>query len=83
MGPKFLGWLLRSANLRSPGARVHRVFRALFEKALLGFRQIDPAEEAHFVFVIGDIFYLLPWMGLELLETVRAVAEFDLPMSRP
>jgi len=25
------------------------------------------------------IFYLLPWMGLELLDTARAVAEFDLP----
>ena len=29
---------------------------------------------------IGAIFYVLPWMGLELLETARAVAEFDLPM---
>jgi len=25
------------------------------------------------------IFYLLPWMGLELLDTAWAVAEFDLP----
>ena len=29
---------------------------------------------------IGVIFYVLPWMGLELLDTARAVAEFDLPM---
>jgi hypothetical protein len=29
---------------------------------------------------IGVILYVLPWMGLELLETARAVAEFDLPM---
>jgi hypothetical protein len=29
---------------------------------------------------IGVIFYVLPWMGLELLETARAVAEFDVPM---
>jgi hypothetical protein len=28
---------------------------------------------------IGVIFYVLPWMGLQLLETARAVAEFDLP----
>jgi hypothetical protein len=25
------------------------------------------------------IFYSLPWMGLELLDTARTVAEFDLP----
>jgi hypothetical protein len=35
---------------------------------------------AQFVLAIGVIFYVLPWMGLELLDTVRAVAEFDLPM---
>jgi hypothetical protein len=35
---------------------------------------------AQFVLAIGVIFYLLPWVGLELLETARAVAEFDLPM---
>ena len=29
---------------------------------------------------IGVIFYVLPWMGLELLDTARTVAEFDLPM---
>jgi hypothetical protein len=29
---------------------------------------------------IGVIFYVLPWMGLELLDTARVVAEFDLPM---
>jgi len=28
---------------------------------------------------IGVIFYVLPWMGLELLDTARAVAEFDVP----
>jgi len=26
------------------------------------------------------VFYVLPWMGLELLDTARTVAEFDLPM---
>jgi hypothetical protein len=30
--------------------------------------------------VIGVILYVLPWVGLELLDTARAVAEFDLPM---
>jgi hypothetical protein len=35
---------------------------------------------AQFVLAIGLIFYVLPWMGLELLDTARAVAEFDLPM---
>jgi hypothetical protein len=35
---------------------------------------------AQFVLAIGLIFYVLPWMGLELPETARAVAEFDLPM---
>src|SRR6266478_8130331 len=34
---------------------------------------------AQFVLAIGVIFYVLPWMGLELLETARVVAEFDLP----
>ena len=29
---------------------------------------------------IGVLFYVLPWMGIELLDTARAVAEFDLPM---
>jgi hypothetical protein len=33
-----------------------------------------------FVLAIAVIFYVLPWMGLELLDTARAVAEFDLPM---
>jgi len=27
-----------------------------------------------------EVFYVLPWMGLELLDTARAVAEFDAPM---
>jgi hypothetical protein len=35
---------------------------------------------AQFVLAVGVIFYVLPWMGLELLETARAVAEFDVPM---
>jgi hypothetical protein len=35
---------------------------------------------AQFVLAIGVVFYVLPWMGLELLDTARAVAEFDLPM---
>ena len=26
------------------------------------------------------IFHVLPWFGLELLDTARTVAEFDLPM---
>jgi hypothetical protein len=34
---------------------------------------------AQFVLAIGVI-SVLPWMGLELLETARAVAEFDLPV---
>ena len=34
---------------------------------------------AQFVLAIGVIFYVLPWMGLELLDTARAVAEFDVP----
>ena len=29
---------------------------------------------------VADIFHILPWFGLELLDTARAVAEFDLPM---
>jgi hypothetical protein len=29
---------------------------------------------------IGILFYLLPWIGFELLDTARAVAEFDLPI---
>jgi hypothetical protein len=35
---------------------------------------------AQFVLAFGVIFYVLPWMGIELLETARSVAEFDLPM---
>ena len=45
----------------------------VFVGALLGIA-------AQFVLAIGVIFYVLPWMGLELLDTARAVAEFDLPM---
>ncbi len=37
---------------------------------------------AQFVLAIGVIFYVLPWIGLELLDTARAVAEFDLPDAR-
>jgi hypothetical protein len=33
-----------------------------------------------FCLAVGVIFYVLPWMGLELLDIARAVAEFDLPM---
>src|SRR5262249_27427453 len=29
---------------------------------------------------IGVIFYILPWMGIELLDTARNVAAFDVPM---
>ena len=32
------------------------------------------------VFGVGVIFRVLPWIGLELLETARGVAAFDLPM---
>jgi hypothetical protein len=35
---------------------------------------------AQFVLAVAVIFYLLASMGLELLDTARAVAEFDLPM---
>jgi hypothetical protein len=35
---------------------------------------------AQFVLAFGIIFYVLPWMGLELLDTAHAVAEFDLPI---
>ncbi len=35
---------------------------------------------AQFALAIGVIFYVLPWMGLELLDTARDLAEFDLPM---
>src|SRR5258706_16268915 len=35
---------------------------------------------AQFVLAVGVIFYVLPWIGLELLDTARAVADFDLPM---
>jgi hypothetical protein len=40
----------------------------------------DRKKETLFILAIGVIFYVLPWMGLELLDTARAVAEFDLPM---
>ena len=33
---------------------------------------------AQFVLAIGVIFYVLPWLGIELLHTARAVADFDL-----
>src|SRR5262249_10493880 len=29
---------------------------------------------------IGVLFYILPWMGFELLDAAQAVADFDLPM---
>jgi hypothetical protein len=35
---------------------------------------------AQFILAIGVIFYVSPWMALELLDTARAVAEYDLPM---
>jgi hypothetical protein len=35
---------------------------------------------AQMALAIGLLFYVLPWMGIELLDTARAVAEFDLPM---
>jgi hypothetical protein len=43
-----------------------------------GFRRVHSLGiTAQFVLAIAVIFYVLPWMGLELLEDV---AEFDLPM---
>jgi len=35
---------------------------------------------AQFVLAIGVIFYVLPWVGLELLDTARVVEKFYLPM---
>jgi hypothetical protein len=35
---------------------------------------------AQLLLAIGVIFYVLPWMGPELLGTARGVAEYDLPM---
>jgi hypothetical protein len=29
---------------------------------------------------VGVIFYIMPWVGLGLLDTARDVAAFDLPM---
>jgi hypothetical protein len=34
---------------------------------------------AQFVFGVGVIFFVLPWIGLGLLDTARAVSDFDLP----
>jgi hypothetical protein len=34
---------------------------------------------AQVVLAAGVIFYLMPWIGLGLLDTARAVADFDLP----
>jgi hypothetical protein len=28
---------------------------------------------------VGVIFYIMPWIGLGLLDTARDVADFDLP----
>jgi hypothetical protein len=35
---------------------------------------------AQYVLAIVVIFHVLPWFGLELLDTARDVAEFDLPI---
>jgi hypothetical protein len=35
---------------------------------------------AQLLLAVGVIFHVLPWMRLELLDTARAVAKFDLPM---
>jgi hypothetical protein len=45
----------------------------VFAGALLGIA-------AQAFLVIGVIFYIVPWIGLGLLDTVRDVVEFDLPM---
>jgi len=45
-----------------------------------GFRRAFLGIAAQFVLASGVIFYLLPRVGLELLDTARTVAEFDLPM---
>jgi hypothetical protein len=34
---------------------------------------------AQVVLAVGVIFYLMPWIGLGLLDTTRVVADFDLP----
>ena len=39
-----------------------------------------PGIAAQAFLAIVVIFHVLPWFGLELLDTARAVAEFDLPM---
>jgi hypothetical protein len=38
-----------------------------------------PGIAAQVILAVGVIFYVLPWMGFELLDTARAVAEADLP----
>jgi hypothetical protein len=43
-----------------------------------GFRRAFLGIAAQFASAIGVIFYVLPWMGRGLLDTTRAVAEFDL-----
>jgi len=35
---------------------------------------------AQTILAIGVLFYILPWVGIELLDTARVVAEYDLPM---
>jgi hypothetical protein len=47
--------------------------RRVFVGAFLGIA-------AQFFLAVGVIFYVLPWIGLELLDSARGVAEFDLPM---
>jgi hypothetical protein len=72
-------WLLRSMPAGKAVPAFDRSWLALaltcqvFAGALLGiFAQI--------ALTIGLLFYVLPWMGVELLQTARDVAEFDLPI---
>jgi hypothetical protein len=44
----------------------------IFAGAILGIA-------AQVVLAVGVIFYLMPWIGLGLLDTARQVADFDLP----
>jgi len=43
-------------------------------------RKGRPSGTAQALLAFGVLFYLLPWMGLGLLDTARELAEFDLPM---
>jgi hypothetical protein len=46
------------------------------QRARIEFGKIAAAQA---FLAVGVIFYILPWVGLGLLETARKVADFDLP----